>query len=116
MGRLTSMGVEVIKLNRERSARKALSLGDGPLLPEEIKAAYREAVKKVHPDHGGDPDIAADLIATADRARKKLMLLTLAEDPPRASCLICGGTGYVRRRVQSFYTEERCSCNKEGEK
>ena len=69
MGRLTSMGVEVIKLNRERSARKALSLGDGPLLPEEIKAAYREAVKKVHPDHGGDPDIAAEIGRASCRER-----------------------------------------------
>lgn len=53
----------------EAEARSILGVGE-MASPEEIQAAYMRLMKRVHPDNGGAPGLAAQLNAARDRLIK----------------------------------------------
>jgi hypothetical protein len=61
-------------------ARRLLGVGEGATL-EEIRAAHRRLIAKVHPDAGG----SAELAHRVNAARDALLADTMNRKPPRAS-------------------------------
>ena len=61
-------------------ARRLLGVGEGATL-EEIRAAHRRLIAKVHPDTGG----SAELAHRVNAARDTLLAETMNRKPPRAS-------------------------------
>jgi hypothetical protein len=53
----------------ERDARAMLGVDDRAG-PEEIEAAYRRLIRRVHPDHGGAAGLAAQLNAARSRLKR----------------------------------------------
>ena len=63
--------------------------------PEEIRAAYKIAVQRNHPDKGGD----IEKFHQIQKAYKKLS---------KTPCSICGGKGKIEERNGAFKTTKDC--------
>lgn len=71
-------------------ARKLLGLVE-PYTEDDIRAAFRAAVKALHPDAGGQGGDMDSIVAARDTLIGALTTGTI--------CAQCGGTGSVRLRV-----------------
>lgn len=67
------------------------------LTPETLGPAVAEALRKAHPDHGGDAATAEARIAEVKAARDVLRAaLTTPEKAKAPPCKNCGGRGSIR--------------------
>lgn len=82
-----------------REALTILGLSSEHVNNEEIKAAAAASIKKCHPDHGGDPELAPETIAKIQKA--KSLLLQRSNDDSKL-CGSCGGKGYKQVLFQTF--------------
>jgi hypothetical protein len=74
---------------------------------ETVKAAYRQALRDVHPDGGSLASNAGDLIFAARKAKELLQVwIELRPDP---ACLLCNGTGHIKGSAFASRPCPRCT-------
>lgn len=87
---LTAAGPNELRLHRGLNYFEVLGLSEG-FAPDQLKSAFRKAMKRVHPDRGGTVEDAQFVIEAyrtlSDPAEAKLLLERLKRTSPQSSAL-----------------------------
>ncbi len=93
-------------------ARRLLNLppaSDGMVTPQQVRTAFRRAVRSAHPDTGGNELEASDLVTRLGDARQLLL------DAVDNTCPQCRGAGHVKTGGRFQMSKVCMYCDGSGE-